>query len=206
MNKVPYCPIDAPARDWLNYRWAWLCQQFGSKGLKQRPIVLPTPEFFPDAYSGQPEEVETLVYRVARYMEVNPDTLEIHYYEETRNPLADQHQGSAGMYLQNDKGKFEIWLEVTNLHDPERMIASIAHELGHVLLLGQGRITSDADDHEPLTDLITIFFGLGAFPANTALHENYWDIGNHSGWTIGQTRLSQHEYVRICACLTGRYP
>jgi len=46
------------------------------------------------------------------------------------------------------------------------LVATIAHELGHVLLLGNGRIPADRKDHEPLTDLLTVFFGLGIFSAN----------------------------------------
>lgn len=48
------------------------------------------------------------------------------------------------------------------------LVATIAHELGHVLLLGDGRISAEQEDHEPLTDLLTIFFGLGIFSANAA--------------------------------------
>jgi hypothetical protein len=48
-------------------------------------------------------------------------------------------------------------------------VATLAHELGHVLLLGDGRITAEREDHEPLTDLLTVFFGVGIFAANAAL-------------------------------------
>lgn len=30
------------------------------------------------------------------------------------------------MYIQNDQGKCELWLEVIHLRDPERMIVTIA--------------------------------------------------------------------------------
>jgi hypothetical protein len=48
------------------------------------------------------------------------------------------------------------------------LVATIAHELSHVLLLGDARISPDREDHEPLTDLLTIYFGLGIFSANAA--------------------------------------
>jgi len=186
MNNKPYCPVDAGARAWFDYRWYWLLQQFGTKGLKQRPVILPTPEFFPNSYEGKSEDVEALVHHVAKFMDVDPATLEVHYYEETPNSMMSHQKGTMGMYVQNEQGKFEIWLEVSHLHEPKQMIATIAHELGHVLLLGQGRITGDAEDHEPLTDLLTVFYGLGVFLANTALHENYWSDGGYSSWTIGK--------------------
>jgi hypothetical protein len=49
---------------------------------------------------------------------------------------------------------------------PGRLIATVAHELGHVRLLDEGRITADRADHEPLTDLLTVYLGLGIFTAN----------------------------------------
>jgi hypothetical protein len=51
---------------------------------------------------------------------------------------------------------------------PVALVSTLAHELGHVLLLADGRISAQQQDHEPLTDLLTIFFGLGIFSANAA--------------------------------------
>lgn len=193
--KHSYCPVDEATRAWMNYRWAWLCQQFGTSGLNKRPLVLATPEFFPDSYQGTAEDVETLVHRVARYMEIDPDTLEVHYYEEKQNLLTEKFQGTAGVYVENDLGKFEIWLEVAQTTDPERIIATIAHELGHVLLLGQKRITYDDLDHEQLTDLITVFMGLGVFNANGMLQEKNVRWGGEFTWSVGrQGYLAMHQF------------
>src|SRR5262249_54398499 len=73
------------------------------------------------------------------------------------------------------------------LDDPLAMVATMAHELGHVLLLGQGRVSADVEDHEPLTDLLTVFLGLGIFTANSVLREHYWDAGAVSGWSMGRS-------------------
>jgi hypothetical protein len=62
----------------------------------------------------------------------------------------------------------------------------MAHELGHVHLLGHGRLTPDAEDHEPLTDLLTVFLGLGVFTANAVIREQYWDAGGWAGWKMGR--------------------
>jgi len=45
------------------------------------------------------------------------------------------------------------------------MVAVLAHEIAHIKLLGEDRL---ATNNEPLTDLATIFFGLGVFNANEA--------------------------------------
>jgi hypothetical protein len=62
----------------------------------------------------------------------------------------------------------------------------MAHELGHVHLLGHQRISPEDPDHEPLTDLLTVFFGLGVFSANSVIREHYWHAGQVSGWKIGR--------------------
>ena len=49
-------------------------------------------------------------------------------------------------------------------------------------LLGEGRITGDEADHEPLTDLTTVFFGMGIFNANSTFRFKQWTNGNMHGW------------------------
>jgi hypothetical protein len=46
----PTCPCDAEAKRWLEDRLRWLSSQFGLHILLERPIILPTDEFFPDPY------------------------------------------------------------------------------------------------------------------------------------------------------------
>jgi len=52
--------------------------------------------------------------------------------------------------------------------------------VGHALLLSAGRGSSDRDDHEPLTDLLTVFFGLGVFTANAAFEYRREPRGDYS--------------------------
>ena len=77
-----------------------------------------------------------------------------------------------------------MWIEVDNLNDPLALVATMAHELAHVHLLGHGRISAEEDDHEPLTDLLTVFLGLGVFTANSVIREKYRDDGVISSWSI----------------------
>jgi hypothetical protein len=79
--------------------------------------------------------------------------------------------------------------------DPLALIATMAHELCHVLLLGAHRIDPEAEDLEQVTDLATVFFGLGVFTANATIREMHWREGRWSGWSIrGQGYLTQPLY------------
>src|SRR4051794_18568763 len=78
----PTCPCDPEAKRWVETRLEWLSQEFGLHILLERPIVLPTQEFFPDAWDGSPKAVRRLFRRVCQYMEVDPDTVEVKLYTE----------------------------------------------------------------------------------------------------------------------------
>jgi hypothetical protein len=81
--------------------------------------------------------------------------------------------------------------------DPMRLIAVVAHELGHQRLLGEGRLDSDRADHEPLTDLAAVHFGMGIFDANAA---SDFTQGS-AGWrrqTLGYLTEPMDGYALAC--------
>jgi hypothetical protein len=180
------CPVNPSTRAWIEERWTWLEAQFGVERLRSARVILPRPEFFPDPFAGRPEDARALLDRVCGYMGIDAASIELSLYED-RNPVYDGHwrEGTAGLY-HPEAGKFRIWVEVTNLADPLAMVGTMAHELGHVHLLGHGRISHVTDDHEPLTDLLTVFLGLGVFTANSVIRERHWQAGNVAGWSIGR--------------------
>jgi hypothetical protein len=70
------------------------------------------------------------------------------------------------------------------LTDPVPLIGTLAHELCHVLLLGEKRIQREAPDMEPLTDLLTVFLCFGIFTANSAARFTQHDEGVKQGWSF----------------------
>ena len=75
-----------------------------------------------------------------------------------------------------------VALRSTLLRDPLSLVAVAAHELGHVLLLG-GNLMNAASDHEPMTDLLTVFLGLGIFTANSAARFKQFENDRKIGWS-----------------------
>jgi hypothetical protein len=76
--------------------------------------------------------------------------------------------GAAGSYHRDD-GEPVLTIDRSCKREPTQLVAVIAHELGHVRLLGENRITAgQRADHEPLTDLLTVYLRLGVFTANAA--------------------------------------
>jgi hypothetical protein len=76
----PLCPCDPAAKQWVEDRLCWLSKQFGLHVLLERPIVLPTSEFFPDAWDGSTKAVRRMFRRVCSFMNVDSDSVELKFY------------------------------------------------------------------------------------------------------------------------------
>ena len=162
----------------------WLLEEFGADAFRGVTVVLPTDEFFPDSYSADEEDARALVDRVCAYMTVDPDLIETEFFDDggkqARRDFAYAEGSSECVtgHYQKRRDKFVVSLESSQLSDPMSLVATSAHELGHVRLLGEGRVHGGFEDHEPLTDLLTVFFGLGIFTANSAFSFE----GSSNGW------------------------
>jgi hypothetical protein len=188
-SKPPPCPVEDDYRQWLEGRWGWLSEQLGADTPRQVQVVLPTPEFFPDPFHGKPEDVPPMFARVARYMGVESQPFTLFFYDEGREVSHfglghSRTSGSAGLYVkgQGEGETTKIGIELSQLVDPMRLVATLAHEVAHEILLGQGRISRDEHDHEPLTDLVTVFRGMGLFTANATITDRGFTSGAWASW------------------------
>jgi hypothetical protein len=186
----PRCPVEPDQKSWTEQRMAWLTRQFGLERLHDVTVILPTPEYFPDPYAGTRQDAKALFERVCRYMDVDSSRLKLRVVQDDRpdhGPAVGEtrHQGAAGTY-RHVGWKDEISISEALLGDPMALVGTMAHELGHVHLLTHGRISEEEKDHEPLTDLLTVFLGLGIFTANSVIREHYWTAGGYSGWSVGK--------------------
>lgn len=185
---TPKCPVNDDDKAWLENSFLWLVEEFGADVLRDAPMILPTEEFFPERFSAERQDLQNLVNRVCAYMGVDPERIELQLFTDKNNLLKkglptfeSSHSGAAGTY-QERRGKYIISLETTQAANPTNLIATIAHELGHVRLLGENRLDADREDHEPLTDLATVFFGMGIFTANSAFVFQQWTDTYSQGW------------------------
>jgi hypothetical protein len=191
----PVCPVDQEMRQWIDERFRWLEEQLGRDVPRNARVILPTPEFFPDRYEDKPEDAQVMLARVAGYMGVDPDRFELTIYDKAAVPRAGpghwQESSAAGIYSSNGgvdaqgRPRPLIGIDASALQDPLRLVATLAHEIGHEILIGQGRVAPDQPDQEPLTDLLTVFMGLGIFNSNATISDKAWSSGGMHGW---QTR------------------
>ncbi len=174
--------VDPDTKEWIDARASWLVGEFGRRRFLECVIVLPTAEFFPGDYSRTEDGPRRLLDQVCYYMQIDPARVELALYANNRDLVGDAPVGT----FQPWEDRYLISVEASQLADPLAAAATMAHELGHVHLLGDGRISPDADDHEPLTDLLTVFMGLGVITANNAFSDSNWQGAGMEGWRISR--------------------
>jgi hypothetical protein len=202
----PRCPVASREKAWIEQRMRWLAAEFGLERARTAPVILPTPEFFPDAYNGTEADGNVVFERVCRYMGISPGPLRLEYYTGHRPLPVDGFQtqeGAAGLYEGTTWGT-RVQVDAAALQDPLMLVATVAHELGHVLLLGQGRISPEEPDHEPLTDLLTVFLGLGVFTANTRVRSGASHSGTTETWSIQRLGYMSQEMTGYALALFAR--
>ncbi|HEV8061855.1 MAG TPA: hypothetical protein VGP68_18395 [Gemmataceae bacterium] len=172
-----------------------LAAHFGLHILLERPIILPTEEFFPDPYDGSPAAVRLMFHQVCRYMQVDPDSVELELFtDRTPGSMAaiDPMLGfTAGTWQSGAEPwqKGVIRIERSALDRPADLVGTMAHELSHQRLLGEGRFDSSSYDNELLTDLTAVYHGFGVFLANNPRKST----GALSYWP--GTKLRRPEYL-----------
>jgi hypothetical protein len=179
----PTCPVDPAAKSWVEERMRWLTGEFGGELGYEFPVILPTPKFFPDEYDGSKKAARILLDRVCAYMGVVPALVALKVFADSRslwlvNERGDYlSPGAAGRYEEGER-KFIIHIAQDQLDKPMDLVGTMAHELAHVRLLGEGRTTRESYDNELLTDLTVVFRGLGIFLANVPRN---WD-DQYTAW------------------------
>jgi hypothetical protein len=182
------CPVNPEQKLWIEDSTSWLVNRLAIK-LDQVVVVLPTPDFFPDPYRAEDEDVDKLLKRVCGYMGVDRNRLSLDLFSDEQRELRhllptfeSSRRGIAGQFKRDGKGLIGIRIASNYLMDPMALVATIAHELGHVVLAADGKISSERKDHEFLTDLLTVLLGLGIFTANSSFRFRQWSGGFKQGW------------------------
>lgn len=176
----PTCPVPRERQVWIESSMLWLVKEFGLATVR-RPVALPTPDFFPVPFTGRRREIRALLTRVCSVMQVDPLFIWMNLFDGPGSEELSRRQDrriTLGRYLK--VWEFSVvWLDRADAVAPAVLAATIAHELGHVRLIGEARHAPDREDpaerenHEQLTDLATVYLGMGVFTANAALTSHH---------------------------------
>ena len=181
----------------------WLATLFGHDNILTKPTLLPIPEHFPFRYDGSRDSLIKSAAIVAGQMDLDINEINIYVYDQGIQEISgdfgyrvwtevdkNSHEKlAAGLYFgRNDQGKYDIFIERSNLSDGENLIATLAHEFSHIKILGEQRLSFN---DEQLTDLTPVVFGLGIFNANSSFKEHKL-LDGYGHNSIGY--LSQREW------------
>ncbi|MFN7842567.1 MAG: hypothetical protein ACK5YR_24965 [Pirellula sp.] len=192
----PKCPVDHEAKGWIESRLHWLAGQFGHEIFTCGIPILPTRDYFPDPMDGTYESVRNLLDLVCQYMNVDPDHVDLELFTNQNELWLVNEEGkylptgAAGLYDEQPQ-KTVIHIETSELSNLTSLVGTMAHELSHLRLMGEGRVTGDEFDNELLTDLTAVFHGFGIFLGNVPRN---WD-SQYSVWP--GTTLKRPEYMTL---------
>jgi hypothetical protein len=186
----PKLPITEEQQKWVDNSFLRLASLLGKKRLFKATVVLPTPEYFPDLFDGSEQALQRMFHRVATQMGLDPDDIEVtlfvtgHDLTKGLVPFfSGEATGAAGLYHHDPMAKPHISVDEAQMKDPMSLVAVLAHELGHIILLRPGLISRDDPDMEPLNDLLAVFLGFGIFTANSVFRFEQHDTDRSHGWS-----------------------
>lgn len=165
---APVIPVDSMGKVWVEGRLRWLLDEFGDEPFLARPPAMPTTADFPELRGGS--TLQALYERICERVGIDPARVPLRVAQEKKrlglvNGSGHEMGGEAAHYAIDEDGE-HILMQSSELADPISLIGTLAHELSHARLLGEGRVHGGELDHELLTDLCATFHGFGLFLAN----------------------------------------
>ena len=198
----PTLPVSEEQRRWIDGSFLRLAGLLGSERLLEATVVLPTQEYFPDRYDRSEVALQAMFERVAAQVRLNPTDIDVKLFasaDEVTRDLAPfrsgETSGPAGLYHHDPTERPHISINESQLEDPMALVAVLAHELGHIILLRPGLVDRDEADMEPLNDLLTVFVGFGIFTANSAFRFEQHQDYSKQGWSARRTGYLSEEQL-----------
>jgi len=199
----PKLPISDEDRLWVNEGFHRLERLLGRRRMLEARVITPTAGDFPDPYDKTAEAGERLFCRVCTYMQVDRNEIGFEIFPDETEELkailpswsGKDGKRAAGLYIHamEDRGGADgnsksqpavVAIRSSQLKDPMLLVATMAHELGHAILLGGGLTNPKPLDDEPMTDLLTVYLGLGIFTANSAACFKQFQEDRRIGWSM----------------------
>jgi hypothetical protein len=171
--------VDDEVVGWQLRAFEWLIRNVSDD---TRPVVetrLVTPargQFSSDGETGHALALK-LFSQVRDYIQIDPN-LDIRLVMQPqrrrsivneRTALVHDKPEPLGLCSANADGSWTISYDGDLLKDPENLISTFVHEIGHVLVPFADDLPVEEDEYEFLIDLCVAYLGFGVFLSNTRL-------------------------------------
>lgn len=208
----PRSPVTEADQAWLLLAIPDLLRVLGAARLLALPTWTPNTRDFPHEFTGGEGDAEFVLDHVCKVMDTPRAAIELRYFDDGTMDMggglqvtsADRKgwsQGSAGFYQQDRGGRSAITLNAKRLGNAQGLIATLAHEVAHVKLLGERRLDPADPEQELYTDLTVIVHGYGIFQGNAAFSFNQWQGDGHQGWSTSRTGYLPLEVIGFAFAL-----
>jgi len=161
----------------------------GSDTFLASPIVEPSDRWFPDRWTPDADGVERLLHRVLGYAGLDhlELTLDIDRFSDATGKVlsdgrAGGHRGTAAWFAGIRDGVCSFGVDTAQLRDPEGLVGTLAHEVAHAYREAHELRVADRAVDEPLTDLTTVYLGLGILTANASQRFRSGRDGAGASW------------------------
>lgn len=186
--KSKKCPVTDVEKDWIESNLIWLAKEFGYDYLLNQEILTPKTDLLIKAVQNASRtNIDSITEYSCKQMNVEHDRVTFQLMDKPKEIELVPGMGSlkrsgvSGLY-DNAYGD-RVRICKSELDNTVSLVSTLSHELGHVRLLGEMRISAEEEeDHELLTDLTTVFFGFGVLRANSATHFKQY----HDRWESSQ--------------------
>jgi len=211
---TPKPTVTPEDKEWIEQAFLWFEHEYSRDYLKSVRTILPTREFFPITFTGTEENAEQIVQHIVGYMGIGEAEINLHYFTDRSLELAEgivtqseagldqESKNTLGTFTQDGHQKYSIGIERELLKNPTSLIATLAHELSHLVLLGEGRIS---ENDEELTDLNCIAMGFGVVICNSIFTFNQWQGPLRQGWRTNRSGYIPEEVATYALALLINY-
>ncbi|WP_044213064.1 hypothetical protein [Flammeovirga sp. OC4] len=185
-NRKPKCPISTEDKKWVEEMLDWVNINFID--IIEQPMILPTNRFFNIKFEATQECAKELFENICMYFQVNPYHISIEFYDNRTTVLdhtvsiQNDEDGHVGLFSMDGESNM-ILIERGLLNNPQALIATIAHELCHYIIMEEKGYYFEEYENELRTDLTAIAYGFGLFLGNTKFNFNQWSSGGMQGWS-----------------------
>jgi len=187
----PKLPVTDEEQSWVDEGFHRLGRTLGERRMLSCAVIQPSDEYFPDPYDSSETALEAVFSRVCTYMQIERDRVDLAVIpdvgdlKELLPEYSYKSDGPAGLHFgQSADERPLIGIRQSLLKEPLAVVATAAHELGHVVLLDGGLLSREAADMEPMTDLLTVYLGLGIFTANASRRFHKFQDDRREGWSM----------------------
>ncbi|WP_298424818.1 hypothetical protein [uncultured Kordia sp.] len=207
-KKKKKLPITAEDKIWVDKTLNWLRKELNENHFMEIRTITPTKGFYNRDFDRSEQDAEFILKRTMELMQIRNADIKLEFFSDSPVEMADgttlttpadingSWNSASGTYEKSEKGTV-ISIEREQLKDTISLIATIAHELSHEILLGENRII---ENDEYVTDLTAISYGFGIFLGNSRFR--FSSVGTFGWESSGQGYLPEQVIAYAMAKLS----